>query len=376
MAGSLAQRQTQQKPGARGRGGSKPASASQVAAPAVEAPKTQGAAVDLQAALGNSAVATALAPAKADKGPAVDLFGAAMAGKEDPNKYKFAEGPEDKVAAPSNDGRMNQKAGLPALREKHAGSPYEDFKKGTSFVQGAGDKAAVDPNDVRQGGLGDCYLMAGMAGVARANPDAIQKLIKDNKDGTFDVTLYLRKSPYSRPTPVTKTIDARLPVKGPGSTTPLYANTGDVGADGQTELWSALIEKTVAQHKQSYDKISGGNIAKDGFNFAGATELLTGKNESYQATDSMAGDDILLTIAAALEAKKPITVDSRDLATDPALTQQANAKNVYWNHAYAPVSVDMDKGTINLQNPWGSNHVDNLSVEDFKKFYRSIRVNG
>jgi hypothetical protein len=36
----------------------------------------------------------------------------------------------------------------------------------------------------------------------------------------------------------------------------------------------------------------------------------------------------------------------------------------------------MDKGTINLQNPWGSNHVDNLSVEDFKKFYRSIRVNG
>ena len=31
------------------------------------------------------------------------------------------------------------------------------------------------------------------------------KLIKDNNDGTFDVTLYVRKSPYSRPEPVTKT---------------------------------------------------------------------------------------------------------------------------------------------------------------------------
>jgi len=31
-----------------------------------------------------------------------------------------------------------------------------------------------------------------MAAVAQANPEAIRRLIKDNGDGTYDVTLYLR----------------------------------------------------------------------------------------------------------------------------------------------------------------------------------------
>lgn len=308
-----------------------------------------------------------------DSGGSVD-WGRSL-GKEDPGKNVYPEGPGDSTAqgTGAQGGRKEQKDALPALREKHAGKSYEDVKDGKAFVQGSGDEKEVDPNDVAQGQLGDCYLMAGMAAVARANPDQLKKIIKDNGDGTFNVTLYIRKNPYSAPTPVTKTVDARLPSSGGGST--LYAGTGDK-AGGATEMWPALLEKTVAQHKGSYEEISGGNIGKGGFNFAGATEMFTGKAEGYKNVDNLQEDDILLELGAALEAKRTCTVDSRDMTNNEALSKESTPYNVYGNHAYAVQAVDIDKRTVDLQNPWGSHHVKALPIALFKKFYRGIRIGG
>ena len=289
----------------------------------------------------------------------IELYGKAAA--EDPDFWTFAE----------DDDRKQQKDALPALRPKHDGKEYEDFENGKAFVKGAGDDHEVDPHDVKQGALGDCYLIAGMAAVARADPEAIKRCIKDNEDGTFDVTLFLRRSRYSMPQPVTRTVDARLAVKASGK--PLYAGTGD-SEGGDVELWAAIIEKTVAQEKESYDLISGGNINGDGFVFAGVSELLTGKGETYLRTDSMDGDDCLLHMAIALEEKTSIVASSRNLKDDEELTREANKHNVYWNHAYAPESVDLDARTVTLQNPWGSNHVQDLPVDLFIKYYKALRV--
>ncbi len=319
------------------------------------------------AGFGNSWLATALVGEAAKSTGAKEPWMLGL--QEDPEKYVFAEDGDDVDTTKGT--RPTQKDALPGLRPKHEGSQYEDFQSGKAFVQGQGDSHAVDPNDVAQGALGDCYLIAGMAAVARADPEAIRKLIKDNGDGTFDVTLYIRTSRYGRPRPVTKTVDSRLAVKSTGR--PLYANTGDKEG-GEVEIWTALIEKTLAQHKGSYDLISGGNINSDGFVFGGATELLTGGYENYQQVDGIDNDDILLTIAVALEDKKPVVASTRNIEGEEALTREANAKNVYWNHAYAPESVDLDRGTITLQNPWGSSHVTDLKVEDFRRYYKAIRV--
>jgi hypothetical protein len=322
--------------------------------------------------LGNQAVLQMLlgkAAEQVDGTPDFDaMLGLSAEDKE--GKYNFPSGPGD---APGTVGaRVKQPDALPALRDKHAANTYADVKDGAAFVQGTGDAQAVDPNDVAQGALGDCYWMAGMAAVARANPEAIQKLIKDNGNGTFDVTLYVRQSPYGKPTPVTKTVDAQLPTKT--GSDQLYAKSGD--KDGKaTELWPALLEKTLAQHKGSYETIQGESIAK-GFQFHGSTELLTGKTEGYKAVSSLADDDVLLELAAALESKKPVTVDSSNMEGNEDLSKEANAVNVYGNHAYAVESVDLDKGTITLQNPWGSHHVDKLPIASFRKFYRGIRIGG
>ncbi|HND32748.1 MAG TPA: C2 family cysteine protease, partial [Myxococcota bacterium] len=136
------------------------------------------------------------------------------------------------------------------------------------------------------------------------------------------------------------------------------------------------LEKTVAQHKGSYEEISGGNIGKGGFNFAGATEMFTGKAEGYKNVDNLQEDDILLELGAALEAKRTCTVDSRDMTNNEALSKESTPYNVYGNHAYAVQAVDIDKRTVDLQNPWGSHHVKALPIALFKKFYRGIRIGG
>ncbi len=335
----------------RSTGGTSPAKAQTptkaTTAPAMEEP-----------AVANSEVASQVGPA-AQSTPFLDM---AAANGEDAGKYQFAE----------DDTLKQQTAPLPGVREKHAGSGYHDVANATPFVQGEGDEHAVDPNDVAQGSLGDCYLLAGMASVARADPSGIARLIKDNGDGTYDVTLHLRASATAKPKPKIVTVDGRLPAKAAGSK-PLYAQPGDKNAN-KTELWPALIEKALAQVKGSYEKISGGNIGKDGFAFAGATEMLTGRNEGYFALSSLDEDDALLKMGAALEANKPVSCDSKDMSADAALTEEATKLNVYGNHAYSPSSVDLDGRTVNLQNPWGSSHVTNLPIASFMKYYRSIRV--
>lgn len=326
-------------------------------------------AIDQMATFPNSWLAGALASSAAEQ---VGVEPWLLGFGEDPDKFIFAEDGDDQETARGG-GRSRQREALPALRGKHAGNVYADFATGTPFVEGAGDGHQIDPNDVKQGALGDCYLIAGMAAVARADPEAIRELIKDNGDGTFDVTLFLRANHYSAPRPVTKTVDARLAVVSAGR--PLYAGTGDqVGDD--VEIWAALIEKTLAQHKGSYELISGGNITGDGFAYGGATEMLTGEHENYMRVDNLDNDSILLMIAFALETRKPVVASSRSAKDDEELTRDANGHNVYWNHAYAPESVDLGSGTLTLQNPWGSHHIEALHIDDFRRFFKALRIGG
>ncbi len=284
--------------------------------------------------------------------------------------------PEEFMTYPEGPGsgvRKTQSDPQPGLRPQHEGSGYEDFPKAKAFLSGDDGSPLVDPTTVKQGALGDCYLIAGAAATARADPSAIPKLIKDNGDGTFDVTLYLRDNRYAKPKPITRTIDAQLPTKTPGGQ-PLYAKVGQSTDEGD-EIWTALLEKRLAMETGSYDQISGGNIGKN-VPFKGVSELLTGKSELYIPVDSQSSDELLAIMDGALTEKRPIMVGSRTFDKDPKLKADAEAKNVFGNHAYALESVDIEKKVVNLQNPWGSRHVKELSIDDFKRMYSGVRVGG
>lgn len=283
--------------------------------------------------------------------------------------------PEEFMTYPEGPGagvRKTQTDPQPGLRPDHAGSGYEDFPKAKAFLSGDDGSPLVDPKTVKQGALGDCYFIAGAASTARADPSAIPKLFKDNGDGTFDVTLYLRENRFAEPKPVTRTIDAQLPVKGKGQ--PLYAKVGQSTEEGD-EMWMALLEKRLAMETGSYDQISGGNIGKN-VHFKGVSELLTGKAEKYISVDTQSTGELLEVMDGALTQKRSIMVGSRQFDKDPKLKAEAEGKNVFGNHAYSVESVDLEKKVVNLQNPWGSRHVTDLSIDDFKRMYSGVRVGG
>ncbi|MCP4810177.1 MAG: hypothetical protein GY913_24380 [Proteobacteria bacterium] len=307
-----------------------------------------------------------------------EVFGPMLRGKVpdeegvDGGRHEYPEGDDLDAPAPEPKQKAFQDDDtLPKIKEDHASSTsYKDVEGGTPFVKGASDDVDISPHDVKQGSLGDCYFMAGMAATARANAEDIRHLIKDNGDGTFDVTLWLRKNGYGDFEAVTRTVDGRFPMSG---SSPKYAKVGS-SADGQKELWPMLLEKRLAMEPGDYTLISGGNVGKNVPGFDGASPMLRGKAERYTRTTSLNEDQVLQRMQAALDSDQPITVDSHAMADDQGLASEAKKWNVYGNHAYAVESVDIEKGLINLQNPWGSSHVKELPVKDFKRFYKALRI--
>jgi len=106
-------------------------------------------------------------------------------------------------------------------------------------------KPTID--DVKQGGLGDCYLLSAITSVVHTNPDHFYNNMRDNLDGTVTVKLYRRANE-----PVNYTLKKSI-----------VGNTYAQGA-----LWVRLLEKAYAAA-----------------GFSGKTGVLSSENRSYAAIE-------------------------------------------------------------------------------------------
>lgn len=267
----------------------------------------------------------------------------------------------------SSDTAPLQKKGDGSGSKNKPGMPKDDsysygkVKDGVLFNKGAGDKDEIALNDVEQGALADCYFLAALGAIAQSNPDAIRKTITDNGDGTFNVQLFGDKGFWTgKREAETFKVTPDLPLKADG--TPAYADLGD-----GPELWVALIEKAFAMREGGYDDIEWGNAGT-------AMEILSGNESETVYTASLDGATILSGIKAKLDAKKPVTVSSKDFGDSKKKTADADKAGVVGKHVYVVESVDVKKKTIDLYNPWGSGHQRGLSIADFKKYYRRYQT--
>jgi len=143
----------------------------------------------------------------------------------------------------------------------------------------------IDPSDIFQGGVGDCWLLSGISALAEFD-GAIKKLFRKTKDvlnmptdeaNLYTITLWDLETWEE----VDITIDERLCAHPDGMQQLLASKPSEDG-----ELWAPYIEKAVAAHAGGWDKIVGGQCTH-------AWALLTGCKEQYTITKSGGTDEYM-----------------------------------------------------------------------------------
>jgi Ca2+-binding RTX toxin-like protein len=237
------------------------------------------------------------------------------------------------------------------LNGQNLADPNANFNSYTGVYKNFASKplfSVMGPskNDIDQGGIGDCYYLAGLSGIAKQDPQRIRNNVVSFGDGTFGVRFYENSGAvcYYR-------VDADLPVANASSFTPRYADLG-IG----DSMWVAVMEKAFAHFRSganSYASLHGGGMSEPfralGTTAAGITNLWAG---TQNAT--------LNNIRNALLAGKAVS------AGTPPVAPTNGAPAVGW-HAYTVDSVQMSGGvpvSITLRNPWSTDGAGNDGVND------------
>ncbi|MFT7621148.1 MAG: hypothetical protein ACI9WU_000309 [Myxococcota bacterium] len=224
--------------------------------------------------------------------------------------------------------------------------------------------------DVQQGAIGDCYLIAGMASVVTTRPDLVKNMFQDHGDGTVTVTLFTDPSgkvvgpntPGATGVPIRVTTE--LPSINGKSTTYAAAPNG--------VLWPGLLEKAYASHMggSSYDKIGHGGYTDK------AMEAITGGRSRTKSTSYGSDAEIQGEIRKSLDDGHPLSASSQSTNTvknNAELKKLMDSKQVFANHAYTIIK--LEDGLVHLYNPWGSRHPKPLTVAEFRKLYHTVQTN-
>jgi hypothetical protein len=226
-------------------------------------------------------------------------------------------------------------------------------KAGGMLFSGPG--GVPSPARVRQGSLGDCYLVAAMSVLAE-RPDLAHRLFPapyDVRTGRVEVALF-----HNGERRVVQ-IDDRLPVHRA-----VDPDTGDVcelmyaHSTDTNELWVPFVEKAYAKIYGSYDALVGGDIAEALRDLTGAPVLElrpTARGGSGAVWDEM------VRRHADGEVMACGWCGSEDAAATFRASEVAAATGVKPNHAYAILEVravpSRTKGVrrwVRYRDPWGT----------------------
>jgi hypothetical protein len=236
-----------------------------------------------------------------------------------------------------------------------------------------GGKLYVDGisyDDVIQGNISDCYLMAAFCSIAYADPSLIEGAIRDLGHGNFDVRFH--EAAYSGGPmeqlriPVTAEVPMRL-----GDDSGAYGHSRD-----STELWVSLMEKAYAKWKGGYSELDQGGHAHE------VMSAVTGRASEAVELRRQSADEIFEMIQQAMANNRPVTAGTH--AADSGV--QYNGTGIKPWHVYSVFKGMIDEAGVKhvqLRNPWGdtvpagNNTTDgtfHLKLDEFTKLYAWLHL--
>jgi hypothetical protein len=223
------------------------------------------------------------------------------------------------------------------------------------FVRESGDANEVDPKDVTQVGLGDCYLLAAVAGLAStpngqaALRSAIEEHTDDQGKKIYSVRLYEVQEHLVGPKTFTeRVIDLRA--DDPYVVGHAAAATGG----GAHEIWPLVVEKAFAVLRGSYNAMGKGGRPDQ------ALEALTGMpatSTEFGLFGSYASGDLKSDLAAG----KVVVLGTREGSAD-------GPYGLVNHHAYLVTGTETVDGKlfVLLHNPWNQKNKDTGKPEEPK----------
>ena len=209
-------------------------------------------------------------------------------------------------------------------------TPFGKFVDSTLTTTDPDD---VDINDVKQGGVGDCFLMSAFIALAKDNPDFLRQMFHANPNASNEYLINLRndQDPSND-----EHVSLNL-TRGSNSANP----TGDCDANGNSEIWVILLEAAYSQSLPGdggYSNIDGGNIRD-------AWMHLTGKNAVRSDVSTQTSEQIRDQLIAASNAGKIVAFGTEDVL-DPypsdgvfSVNDPTEGHVLYGNHTYVVLEV-------------------------------------
>ena len=254
--------------------------------------------------------------------------------------------------------RTDEDAFLTGIENIEWKRPYEMYGSIGAESKPAAFVGDIDPDDVAQGNLGNCYYLAAIAALATQGRDGDELedvLIKDlvveegAAEGLFGIKFYINGMWR------VVIIDDRLPCTqdDSGEWRPIFAHR-PTGASKEFELWPMLFEKAWAKLHGSYEATAGG-WTDDAMNYltGGVCRTIDFHSEEAEAN---ACKKEFAELVELTDDQGDFPVFLSATLNNDANKEEMEADGLITGHAYSVMeAVQLKSGEqlVCLRNPWG-----------------------
>jgi hypothetical protein len=265
----------------------------------------------------------------------------------------------------------------PVALPDHLAAPFAYTAGSGALFDQQTDEDDLKFDDVEQGAIGDCYLVAALSAALYVDADHSVRdgLIREVTDRDGYVIAYNVRFYDAWGVPQDVRIDADL-VRKNGKVT--YARSMDTNSAGE-EFGISLFEKAYAKWHGGYPKVGDGGWAGD------VLQAITGSTATYRAINRLSDSTLLTSIENALAENRAVVAGTfgEDDGVDYA------GSGVYAYHAYSVLGVKRGapgaESMITLRNPWGESEpagngaddgIFDMKISDFRRLYQGVTLGG